>query len=454
MIVDNIFESGYAGNTERAIARNMSRAVDSQDAEGVPEGMMDFMKPKTPVDSKEKLSLAVMRQIEKERAAKDRQHPTYTRSIDLPKNPDHMRTVVDEFAPGSGGGESGQWYTDDQITDIVGDGWWDDLDVSGDISKQEMIQQAQAWLDDQGYSVHVLNCKLNDDDMEWFIEGNFHNPRFANEGVAEAGYQHGFADPNAPRLGRKPSADVSGEGEPAGMFMVVINGRDWKEFTSNRAFSVAKTIATKDPNKKVQVRWPTGQLNTVKEGADDPWGSQGRFVGDTGPTQISTTVPQVQLQPGDQVIYKPTEQRARIEGLSQDRTQARIYIASGMGGKYFDCKTSDLKALGRGIAEVAPPGAKAERMVKHIKAGYAKDGKLTDVEKRKAFGAAWKAHNKDLVEGLSTMLANATSRNDLRQIRNFVTEHVSDKNKQRQIMEQATRIVAVQRRKYAALSAK
>jgi hypothetical protein len=28
------------------------------------------------------------------------------------------------------------------------------------------------------------------------------------------------------------------------------------------------------------------------------------------------------------------------------------------------------------VAEVAPPGAKAERMVKHIKKGYAKDGKL------------------------------------------------------------------------------
>ena len=90
-----------------------------------------------------------------------------------------------EFAPGSGGGESGRWYTDDQMTDLVGDGWWNDLDISGDISKQEMIQEAQAWLDDQGYSVHVLNCKVNDDDMEWFIEGSFQNSGFANKGVAE-----------------------------------------------------------------------------------------------------------------------------------------------------------------------------------------------------------------------------------------------------------------------------
>ena len=45
--------------------------------------------------------------------------------------------------------------------------------------------------------------------------------------------------------------------------------------------------------------------------------------------------------------------------------------------------------------ESAPPTAKGERMVKHIKKGYADDGKLTDVEKSKAYGAAWKAHNKN-----------------------------------------------------------
>jgi hypothetical protein len=94
-------------------------------------------------------------------------------------------SIIKEFAPGPGGGESGRWYTDDQITDIVGDGWYNDLDVSGDIPKQQMIQQAQAWLDDQGYSVRVLNCKVNDDDMEWYIEGSFQNSRFAKKGMAE-----------------------------------------------------------------------------------------------------------------------------------------------------------------------------------------------------------------------------------------------------------------------------
>jgi hypothetical protein len=50
------------------------------------------------------------------------------------------------------------------------------------------------------------------------------------------------------------------------------------------------------------------------------------------------------------------------------------------------------------VAEKAPPGAKAERMVKHIKKGYAKDGKLTPKEKSIAYATAWKAHNKGQVE--------------------------------------------------------
>jgi hypothetical protein len=64
----------------------------------------------------------------------------------------------------------------------------------------------------------------------------------------------------------KPKRDLSGEGEPEGMFMVMIDGRPWKEFTSNIAFARAKSIASKNPDRKVQVRWPTGQLNTVTEG--------------------------------------------------------------------------------------------------------------------------------------------------------------------------------------------
>lgn len=49
------------------------------------------------------------------------------------------------------------------------------------------------------------------------------------------------------------------------------------------------------------------------------------------------------------------------------------------------------------IEEKAPPGANYERMVKHIKAKYKKGG-LTNTEKRKAYGAAWKAYNAEAVD--------------------------------------------------------
>ena len=65
---------------------------------------------------------------------------------------------------------------------------------------------------------------------------------------------------------RKPQRDLSGEDEPQGMFTVMIDGRPWKEFTSNKAFSVARTLADKNPTKKIQVKWPNGTLNAVNEG--------------------------------------------------------------------------------------------------------------------------------------------------------------------------------------------
>ena len=42
------------------------------------------------------------------------------------------------------------------------------------------------------------------------------------------------------------------------------------------------------------------------------------------------------------------------------------------------------------VNEEAPPTKKHERMVKHIKKSYKKDGKLTDEEKSIAYATAWK----------------------------------------------------------------
>lgn len=50
------------------------------------------------------------------------------------------------------------------------------------------------------------------------------------------------------------------------------------------------------------------------------------------------------------------------------------------------------------LDEKAPPGAKYERMVKHIKKGYSKDGELSKKEKGIAYATAWKEKNKAVKE--------------------------------------------------------
>lgn len=56
--------------------------------------------------------------------------------------------------------------------------------------------------------------------------------------------------------------------------------------------------------------------------------------------------------------------------------------------------------------ESAPPTAKGERTVKHIKAAYSKDGKLTDKEKSIAYATAWKQHNNESIEQTGDNMRN------------------------------------------------
>ena len=126
---------------------------------------------------------------------------------------------INEFATGRGGDGSGRWYTDDEMTELVGDGWWEEMDISGasigvpdgDLPKEYMMHQAQAWLDDRGYNVEVHNIRLNDDDCDWFIAGDFHNPGFAKKGVHEAANaaQQAAIAVNMKKQHKKPNKSVA-----------------------------------------------------------------------------------------------------------------------------------------------------------------------------------------------------------------------------------------------------
>jgi hypothetical protein len=92
-----------------------------------------------------------------------------------------------------------------------------------------------------------------------------------------------------------------------------------------------------------------------------------------------------------QALKDRQEDERAERGGSNTNTPIRKVAGKAYGGAAQKDDVSDLD-------EVAPPGKKAERMVKHIKKGYAKDGKLSKKEKGIAYATAWKAHNKGQVE--------------------------------------------------------
>jgi len=94
-------------------------------------------------------------------------------------------------------------------------------------------------------------------------------------------------------------------------------------------------------------------------------------------------------------IGKPGKNFAKIAKGAAER-----YGSKERGEKIAGAVLAKLRAKEgvESVEEKAPPGAKAERMVKHIKSGYAKDGKLTDKEKSIAYATAWKAKKAGKVE--------------------------------------------------------
>lgn len=79
-------------------------------------------------------------------------------------------------------------------------------------------------------------------------------------------------------------------------------------------------------------------------------------------------------------------QAAKAAGFSDSRIKQT-------GEKFLQGKLKETD-----VEEKAPPGAKAERMVKGIKKSLSKDGHLSGKDKAIAYATTWKAHNKGQVE--------------------------------------------------------
>jgi len=159
--------------------------------------------------------------------SKDRKHSRITIAkgmggvVQTVLTSDLKRTGLKEFSPPNGNnGDSGRWYTDGELADIIGDDWFEDFDVSndgfnidthGEKSKQNLAVYANTWFDDKGYNVNVLGVDNNDvdHDLKWYIVGSFQNDNFAkkdvDEGTDNVVHRIGLTvtDPNHPMVSKR-----------------------------------------------------------------------------------------------------------------------------------------------------------------------------------------------------------------------------------------------------------
>lgn len=115
-------------------------------------------------------------------------------------------------------------------------------------------------------------------------------------------------------------------------------------------------------------------------------------VTDLMPEELDGTTYEIEMEDGETIIIekmKGLDGKACWKGYKQMGTKMK-------GGKRVDnCVKAGYEMDGEEeLDEKAPPGAKYERMVKHIKKGYSKDGELTKKEKGIAYATAWKAKGK------------------------------------------------------------
>jgi len=149
------------------------------------------------------------------------------------------------------------------------------------------------------------------------------------------------------------------------------NQRERDEFAARAKHERAK-------NRNDMSTSPNRQGLKSVQNPDKPWG-----------TDHDLKATNVEEGQGPYELYNPKHPKFKA---NYDK-----WMAKNPGKKLADFIEA-MKAREAKMNEVAPPGAKAERMVKHIKKGYAKDGNLTNKEKAIAYATTWAAHKKGQVE--------------------------------------------------------
>lgn len=175
-------------------------------------------------------------------------------------------------------------------------------------------------------------------------------------------------------------------------------------------YSAKKARAGKDIGK------PGKNFAKIARGAAERYGSKERGERVAGAVLNKLRHPKESVEESDMeegfrqgMLGEPPLVKMRSKNGAASQMQAWNDLIELIGGikaqnlidpyllKHLQKLAQQLKPA-EGVEEVAPPGAKAERMVKHIKKSLSKDGHLSDKDKAIAYATTWKAHNKGKVE--------------------------------------------------------
>jgi hypothetical protein len=161
-----------------------------------------------------------------------------------------------------------------------------------------------------------------------------------------------------------------GNTEPANNFAIYINGKKWKVIKGKGQYA-------DDMAERNHLR----QLNAMAQQKSQATGKK-------------WTVHVTGENPTESIQAEKFDPLKHVKDPTPGEKKAAKDVKRG---SYADraAMLRSAEADGRLKKESAPPTAKGERMVKHIKKGYAQNGKLTDKEKSIAYATAWKAHNKN-----------------------------------------------------------
>ena len=169
--------------------------------------------------------------------------------------------------------------------------------------------------------------------------------------IKEGGYEHGFADPNAPKLGGRRQDDEYVNGNPVNNIAVAINGKTWKVFAGqgpdgSKAFFQQKQKIDDMCKRK-----------TAETGKKWSWGVTGEASTNEGQLELNTPDPVVTVQDAkgnilDTVNLSVAAQKYSLGNQQNIKTQlahqsytkiGNYTIAGAMGGQPQDQTTTGQK---------------------------------------------------------------------------------------------------------------